>query len=651
MSPLATKRPKVLVFDDYSRMSKRAALEVSHVIRSRRTPDDGNKSIVLGLATGSSPLGVYRELVKMYRRGEVDFSNCVFFNLDEYYGLSKNDLQSYYRFMKENLFDHVGVSESQINIPDGTLEGEDRIRSYCEDYETKIRGYGGIDLQILGIGRDGHIGFNEPGSSLDSRTRLVELAETTRRDASADFFGLGNVPTKALTIGIATILEAKQIILMASGEHKARVVRRALEGVPTSEVPASFLQYHHAVEVLSDTSAASLLIEYSAPWLVNHNIDWGKERTLSRSAIIWLARRRNKTLFELTDEDYRGNGLGTLLASLGNSVGRELVVGLESKIDLLERLLDRNGLEGKRVVIFSPHPDDDVICMGSTMKKMVDRGVEVCVAYMVSGANAVKDLDVLNYIALGNDKVRGLISEDASLNGRTYAQAVDTIVQSIYSKPKGAMDDHIVRIIKAEIRRQEAVRASSRAGAKAYFLNLPFYEEYGTARKAPISDEDVRIVRKFLLDSLPDAIFLAGDSTDPNGTHSMCMDAFQEAFRTFSDHAETDAQKEYVSRIKKTEKTQGNENYPMILHYRGAWQEFAIEEVDAIEVFDKAAMGEKIKMILEHVSQLDPLFPGPDDDRQFWERARDRNIEFVNSSKKLGLKMNGLGAEVYKISS
>ncbi len=630
------------MFDDYSKISKYVAQRIASVIAAKRNnPETEERKPVLGLATGSSALGVYRELIKMYREHTVDFTDCVFFNLDEYLGLSREQPQSYYRFMKENFFEYIDAREEQINIPDGLISegGMEATRSFCQEYEAKIKGLGGIDLQLLGIGRNGHIGFNEPGSSIDSRTRIVSLSETTQKDAAPDFFGMKNVPESAITMGVGTILEAKQIVLMASGEHKASTLKSALEGAPTAEIPASLLQYHDSVEVISDRVAASLLIEHSSPWLVRSDIDWKKEDRLARSAMIWLARRKGKSLDKLGFGDFKAERLSSLFSTFGPDFGRELLEEFRAKVDSLDRLVHKNQKIPK-VLIFSPHPDDDVICAGATMKRLVESGSEVNVAYMVSGSNAVKDQDVLNYLRLENAGVAEIVAKYALERSEKFEAVAESIVRSVYTKPKGAPDDPRVRKIKGEIRKQEAIRASSKAGAKAHFLNLPFYEEYGSARKAPISDADVEIVRQFLLKLRPTAILVAGDTTDPNGTHSMCMDAFRIALSSLKDFANTGEEKEYARSLS---------GVP-ILQYRGAWQEFTLEEVDSIEVFDKSSIDAKIEMILEHVSQIDPLFPGPYDDRQFWERARDRNISFVNSCEKIGMKIDGIGAEVYRIS-
>lgn len=622
------------MFDDYSKISNHAAKKIAAVINANKKI---HKKSVLGLATGSSPLGVYRELIKIHKQGSVDFSDCVFFNLDEYSGVSRSDLQSYYRFMKENFFEHINAREEQINIPDGLVveRGSEAVRAFCQEYEAKIKGLGGIDLQILGLGRNGHIGFNEPGSPLDSRTRVVTLSETTRKDAAPDFFGMKNVPEKAITMGIGTILDAKQIVLMVSGEHKSSTLAGALEGAPSSTTPASFLQYHDSVEVISDQSAASQLIEYSSPWFVR-DVDWKKERRLASSAMIWLARRKNKTLDKLDYEDFNVEHLGSLYTLFGPSFGSELLKNFSSKINVLDQLIRSKPVS---VLILSPHPDDDVICTGATMKRLVESGNTVNVAYMVSGSNAVKDQDVLNYLRLNNALVAEIVAKYALENSLKFEAAVESLIHSIYTKQKGSPDYPVVRLIKGEIRKQEAIRASSRAGAKAHFLNLPFYEEYGSARKAPITEDDIEIVRRLLLKLRPSLIFATGDTTDPNGTHSMCMDAFQTAFASLGDFARDRAEKEFAKSIP---------NIP-IIQYRGAWQEFTLEEADSIEVFGKSSIEAKMEMILEHISQIDPLFPGPYDDRQFWERARDRNLSFVQSCEKIGMGFQGIGAEVYRI--
>jgi glucosamine-6-phosphate deaminase len=627
LSLLLTKL-RLEVFDDYRTLSKYAALKISKVI-GKNTKNKERKT-VLGLATGSSPLGVYRELIKMYKEGTVDFSNCIFFNLDEYYGLAKNAFQSFNKFITENFFEHVGVSADQVNVPDGNVSEAD-VEALCIDYENRIRSSGGIDLQILGMGRNGHIGFNEPGSDPNSRTRLVTLSETTRRDASPDFFGLNNVPTRAITMGIGTISEAKEIIVLISGEHKAATLKRALEETPNAEVPASFLRYHPSVEWLCDRPASSSLVMYSTPWFVRP-INWKREENVSRSALVWLSLRRRKKIDELGSEDFRSEGLASLHDSLGVSFARGVTKEFASKINRLDLLIREQpkGPRQTKILVFSPHPDDDVVCMGATMKRFAKMGCEVNVAYMVSGANAVKDLDVLNYLSLKNNTTLEIVSRYSSENRMTLDEGVKSIKQFMYSKAKGSPDHPIVREIKRDIRRQEALRAASRAGAKStFFLNLPFYEEYGSARKAPLSNRDISIVQRLLSSLRPDILFVPGDSTDPNGTHSMCLDAIEKALSA--------SNKEGKGPVG-----------TLVFQYRGAWEEFTIEEADSIEPFNEIEMREKIEMILEHVSQLDPLFPGPYDDRQFWERARDRNISFAQLCNRIGVAVSGIGAEVFK---
>jgi glucosamine-6-phosphate deaminase len=587
---------------------------------------------VIGLATGSSPLGVYRELIRMHREKSIVFEDCVFFNLDEYYGLTPDALQSYNRFMRENFFDHIGARDDQINIPDGDVPPTE-VKEYCENYERRIRAYGGIDFQILGIGRDGHVGFNEPGSSVDSRTRSVPLFEVTRRDAAPDFFGLKNVPTEAITMGVGTILEAKEIVLLVSGEHKASILRDALERPPSGDVPASYLQYHDSVEVLMDRAAASKLTSFTTPWIVR-KVDWEKELEVSQAAVTWLAIQRKKTIEKLDSSDFRAEGLGSMYEALGPLFGKKVCQDLSSKVSRLLNLpelhdVNKDSQNRRKILILSPHPDDDVICTGALMKKLANSGHELHVAYMVSGSNAVRDEDVLNYLALKNGQATRLLSEWATLNGiEGKDDPISFVKRAIYSKKKGEADRQIVRLIKADIRRQEAIRASGRARARSHFLNLPFYEEYGTARKAPLSDEDVEVTKRLLESIKADVIFVAGDTTDPNGTHSMCLTAFEEAMKELS-------KKSYT---------------PRLFQYRGAWEEFSLEEAYSIEPFDEKSLNDKIEMILEHVSQIDPLFPGPSDDRQFWDRARDRNKASVELMRKLGVVVpsNSIGAELFK---
>ena len=384
----------VQVFDHAKNVSAAIANRIADLIRERAQQ---GKSCVLGLATGSTPVGVYQELVRIHQEEGLSFKNVVTFNLDEYYPMQPNELQSYVRFMKEHLFDHVDIPEDQINIPDGTIE-QSAIQEYCEEYETKIERAGGIDIQILGIGRTGHIGFNEPGSSKDSSTRLITLDKVTCEDAASDFFGKENVPRRAITMGVGTILSANEIFIVAFGEHKADIVAQAIEGEISAIVSASFLQEHPRSRFIMDFAAAQSLTRFRCPWLVDQ-IEW--TAPVIRKAVIWLSRKLGKPILSLTEEDYNEEGMQDLIADHGTAyeinlgVFRELNATITGwpggKPDRLKQPGDRSrphdNIFPKKILIFSPHPDDDVISMGGTLIRLVDQGHAVSYTHLTLPTN------------------------------------------------------------------------------------------------------------------------------------------------------------------------------------------------------------------------------------------------------------------------
>ena len=458
---------------------------------------------MLGLATGSTPVGIYDELVRLHREENLSLANVITFNLDEYYPMQPYELQSYVRFMREHLFDHVDIKPEHLHVPDGTL-ARSEITDFCRDYEARIAEAGGIDIQILGIGRTGHIGFNEPGSGKDSRTRLITLDAVTRTDAASDFFGEEYVPRQAITMGVGTILDARQIIMLAFGEHKSHIIARAVEGETTASVAASFLQDHRNAKVLLDRSAAAELTQARSPWLLGL-VDW--DEVLVRRAVIWLARQLGKPILKLTDQDYNEEGLQDLLTQHGSAYDINIAVFryLQGTItgwpggkpDHAKQPGDRSrpydAIFPKRILVFSPHPDDDVISMGGTLSRLVSQGHAVRVAYQTSGNIAVFDDDAERYIQFVAE-----LGRESELD-REYAERLEEMVrQSLASKRAGQVDSDEVQMIKTLIRRCEARAAAVCCGVPAdhlHFLDMPFYET-GRVKKKPLSDEDVNMIVK-----------------------------------------------------------------------------------------------------------------------------------------------------------
>lgn len=589
------------VVEDADDVALAVADRLAEVIR-REVAEKGR--CVLGLATGSTPIGIYRELIRRHRAGELSFAGVTTFNLDEYFGLAPDSIHSYHRYMWENLFDHVDIDPASVHIPLGTVPRVE-LPAWCEAYEAAIRDAGGIDFQILGIGRSGHIGFNEPGSAADTRTRLVTLDRVTRKDAASDFFGEENVPREAVTMGVATILEAREIALVATGEHKAGIVARAVEGEVSSSVVATFLQRHPAVTAYLDLPAAGELTRIRTPWLVG-GVDWTPE--LRERAVIWLAERRQKAILKLSAADYIDEHLSPLLALYDEPgpLNGEVFNRLTGKIRG-RRLLPRDA----SILVFSPHPDDDVISMGGILRKLQQNGNRLVVAYMTSGNIAVFDHDVrrhLDFLARSADTL--------GVEGEILAARRRAIEEALAAKSPGEVDHPDVQALKRWIRESEAVAALESLGvpaSAARFLNLPFYRT-GTVRKDPVGEADVEIVHRILEEVRPEYVFVAGDLSDPHGTHRMCKTAIDRALERYGARR------------------------PQVWLYRGAWQEWSLHEADVLVPLSGDELRAKILAIFRHQSQKDTApFPGGYDDREFWQRVRDRNTETAARADRLGL--------------
>lgn len=591
--------------------SELIAQEIADIIRAKQAK---GKNCVLGLATGSSPLSVYAELVRMHKEEGLSFQNVVSFNLDEYWPMGKENLQSYHYFMHENLFDHIDIKPENIHIPDGEVKAN-QVRTYCQAYEAKIEAAGGLDFQLLGIGRTGHIGFNEPGSNQNSRTRLVNLDHITREDAAEGFQGLEYVPKRAITMGIATVLSAKRIVLMAWGQKKSEVVQQAIEGTVTSQLPSSFLQMHKNTTLVLDEEAAAELTRIKTPWIVQ-TCEWNDK--LKYQAVVWLCRKTGKSVLKLTESDYNENALADLLETqsvydlnieIFNRLQHTITGWPGGKPDADDsHRPERARPKSKRVIIFSPHPDDDVISMGGTLDRLISQGHEVHVAYQTSGSIAVSNQEALKFIEVACDMMLG--AESNTL--RELRAKIDKLKD-------GEIPSAEIRNLKTIIRQREAIAATRYLGLpdeNVHFLKLPFYET-GAVKKAPISQDDIDIMNHLIKSIRPHQIYAAGDLADPHGTHRLCIDALQQS----------------LSQLRKEPFLKDC----WVWLYRGAWHEYEPYEIDMAVPMSPAQVRRKRRAIFFHQTQKDGVMFQGNDPREFWVRAEDRNRETADIYRQLGL--------------
>jgi len=586
-------------FNSSEEASLLVAREIAELITEK---EKQGQKCVLGLATGSSPIKVYEELIRLHKEEGLSFSNVITFNLDEYYQMDKGNLQSYHYFMHEHLFNHVDILPENINIPDGTISSEN-LYQYCIDYELKIKETGGLDFQLLGIGRTGHIGFNEPGSHLNSGTRIITLDHITRVDAAPSFLGIENVPRKAITMGIGTVLSAKRIVLLAWGVNKGRIVKDTIEGTISAFVPATYLQEHNNTTIVLDEEASAELTRIKTPWLVTSCI-W--TNSLKAKAVVWLSELLSKPILKLTDKDYNDNGMSGLLSEEGTAYDLNIKMfnklqhsitgwpGGKPNADDSNRP-ERANPTKKRVIIFSPHPDDDVISMGGTFDRLVEQGHEVHIAYQTSGNIAVSDEEALKFAEISKE-----------IN--TQSEASDGIINFIKNK-KGndSIDSVETRKLKGAIRRSESLAATRYLGLddkNVHFLNLPFYET-GTIKKGNLSQSDISIMHDFIDTIKPHQIYAAGDLADPHGTHKVCLDVLFMAL----DQLKTNA---YM-------------NDCWVWLYRGAWHEWESHEIEMAVPLSPDQVLKKRHAIFYHQSQKDGVMFQGDDSREFWVRVEDRN--------------------------
>ena len=624
------------------------ALEIEKLIRARNA---AGKPTVLGLATGSTPVGLYRDLIRRHKEAGLDFTRVITFNLDEYFPMPREDSHSYFRWMHETFFNHVNIPWKNIHIPDGTLKLEE-MEGFCSDYERQIKDAGGIDIQVLGIGRTGHIGFNEPGSPKTSRTRMVTLDSITRRDAASGFFGEENVPNLAITMGVASILDARKVFLMAFGEHKAFITYKAIEQPPTEAITASFLQEHEDATFVLDAAAAAELTAIKRPWEVGP-CDWTPE--LVRQAVVHLSLSAKKGLQMLNDDDFREHHLFDLLREKGPAerIGEEVFHDRLNAIRLYpagrvkaglsngdsgmryesmaESLINTpapasmNPQSSKTILVFSPHPDDDVISMGGTLIRLVAQGHKVHIAYMTSGNIAVFDHDARRFVDFVDEFVGGFgdTSDKAAL--RTMKKRVFDFLDK---KGPGEPDSPEVLNIKGMIRATEARAAALACGIppeQLEFMDLRFYRT-GTITKNPVQPQDIEDIIKLLQRLQPAQIYVAGEMSDPHGTHRLCAEAIFESVRQL--RARRQAEGASSSIIPPFD----------VWLYRGAWEEWEPHEIEMAVPVSPDVLERKKQAIFRHQSQKDrAMFPGGADRREFWQRAEDRNLATAKTFDLLGL--------------
>jgi len=619
----------VEIFSNPKDGSRFVAAEIAKLIKEKQA---AGQPCVLGLATGSTPISMYAELVRLHKEEGLSFKNVISFNLDEYYPLEKDAYQSYWSFMHRHLFNHIDIDPSNIHLPNGELDKEN-IKQHCIEYEQLIEDAGGVDLQVLGIGNNGHIGFNEPGSSIFSKTRLVNLDNSTRIANAREFQNITKVPRLALTMGISTIMKAKRVILMAWG-FKAQIVARSVEGQVTEQVPASILQQHNNCTFVLDENTASELTRFKSPWLAGE-VEWTPQ--MIKRAVTSMATKLNKPVLSLTSIDYNENGLGDLLVEKGDTyeINLQVFYMLRDSITgwpggkpnaVIPAHPERSEPYPKRCIIFSPHPDDDIISMGGTFMRLHDQGHEVHVAYQTSGNIAVTDEFVTRFLdfAVGFEDMFGMDTHKSS-------QILSDAQTFLAGKKKNQIDTQEIRSIKGLIRRCEAKATCKYVGlpeGRWHFQNLPFYET-GTIEKKPMGEEDVILTMELLRKIKPHQVYCAGDLADPHGTHKVCLDIVFESLKRI--------------------KAAGDEwvNDCWVWLYKGAWQEWDIADIEmAIPMSPDQVMKKRFGIFI-HQSQKDMVPFQGSDAREFWQRAEERNANTANLYASLGLTKYA-GVEAFK---
>lgn len=607
------------IYESSVEASLHIAKEIADRIREKQAK---GKSFVLALPGGHSPLTIYEELIRFHKEG-LSFKNVIIFNIYEFYPLVPQS-DGNLRLLKETFIDHVDIDPEKVYSPDGSVPKAE-ILNYCKAYEQKIANVGGIDYLLLGLGRAGNIGINIAGSSTSSHTRLILLDQQSRKEATNTFGSLDLVPPSAVTMGIATIMKAKEIALIAWGEDKAKSVKDVVEGIISDAVPASCLQAHPNANVIIDLNAAFELTRINRPWLVT-NCDWTSK--LTRRAIVWLCFKVNKPILKLTNKDYQDNGLEELLALYGSAYNVNIKIfndlqhtitgwpGGKPNADDTNRP-ERAKPYPKEVIVFSPHPDDDVISMGGTFKRLVDQKHNVHVAYQTSGNIAVGDEEVIRYVSLLEDVRKKYDAGNEALKQK-YAEILKYLMQD---KKEGDVDTPDILFLKGHIRRQEATTACRYVGVEdknIKFLDLPFYET-GRVKKNPISEADVLIVKKYLESVKPHQVFVAGDLADPHGTHKVCLDAILAAIDELKNEGAT-----WLKECR-------------FWMYRGAWAEWEIDHIEMAVPISPEELRKKRNSILKHQSQMESAPFLGNDERLFWQRSEDRNRATAELYRQLGM--------------
>lgn len=578
---------------------------------------------LIGLGAGSTLRPLFTELIRRHHENGLSFKNVVIVNLYEYYPINAQYPRSAFQNINELFISQVDIAPENIVTFDGTVE-QSNVAEYCKQYEQRIQSFGGLDITLLSIGREGNIAMNEPGSSLNSVTRLI-LINSLSKQESAKNIGVDCLPPCSLTVGIATILSSKKICLMAWSEEKAAIIKETVEGNITDTLPASFLQTHNNVRVYIELGTSVNLTRIQRPWLVT-NCDWNDK--LVRSAIVWLCQKLKKPILKLTNKDYNENGLGELLALYGSAYQANIKVfndlqhtitgwpGGKPNADDTYRPERANPFP-KRVIVFSPHPDDDVISMGGTLRRLVQQGHDVHVAYETSGNIAVGDEEVTRFMHF----INGFNQLFDNAGNTVIKEKYQEIKAFLKAKQAGDKDSQDILTIKGLIRRGEARTASTYNKIPlnhVHFLDLPFYET-GRIEKKPISQEDVEIVRALLQEVQPHQIFVAGDLADPHGTHRVCTDA---VFAALDLEKQTDA--EWLKDCR-------------VWMYRGAWAEWEIENIEMCVPLSPEELREKRNSILKHQSQMESAPFLGNDERLFWQRSEDRNRATASLYDSLGL--------------
>ena len=609
----------VQIYKNSTEGSNAVAAQIAALIKEKQAK---KLPCVLGMATGTTPILLYKELVRLHKEEGLSFKNVVTINLDEYYPIEKSAYQSYWSFMHRHLFDLVDIDPKNIHLPNGEWTKEN-LKESCIAYEQTIEKIGGIDLQILGIGKNGHIGFNEPGSSFNSKTRVIHLDQQTRIANTYEFHDLNKVPKLAITVGISSIMKAKKIVLLAWGD-KASIVAKSIEGDVTEQIPATVLQNHDDCTFVIDELASSELTRNKAPWLTGSN-EWTPN--MIKSAVISLALKLGKTVLSLTADDYKENSLSDLLVLKESvyDINLQVFYMLRDSITgwpggkpnvVIPAHPERSNPFPKKVLIFSPHPDDDIISMGGTFMRLQEQGHDVHVAYQTSGNIAVTDEFVTRFLdfAVGFEDLFGIDnkkSQEILINARKF----------LAEKQSTHLDTAEIRAIKGLIRRCEAKATCRYVGLKDtnyHFLDLPFYET-GAIDKKPMSELDIRITMDLLKELKPHQVFCAGDLADPHGTHKVCLEIIFESLR----------------RLKASGETWVKDCWVWL--YKGAWQEWAVSEIEMAVPMSPDQVLKKRFGIFIHQSQKDSVPFQGSDSREFWQRAEIRNANTADLYASLGL--------------